>query len=50
MPYAVDLNTVSTGGLELSPVAAALAGQRQLSSNRGLRPPVVSACGRNSLS
>src|SRR5207237_2336199 len=26
MPYAVDFNTVSTAGLELSPVAAALAG------------------------
>ena len=28
MPYAVDFNTVSTAGLELSPVAAALAGLR----------------------
>ncbi|HEV1996839.1 MAG TPA: phage tail protein, partial [Candidatus Dormibacteraeota bacterium] len=28
MPYAVDFNTVSTDGLESSPVAAALAGLR----------------------
>lgn len=28
MPYAVDFNTVSTVGLESSPVAAALAGLR----------------------
>ncbi|MFL5836702.1 MAG: phage tail protein [Solirubrobacteraceae bacterium] len=28
MPYAVDFNTVSTAGLESSPVAAALAGLR----------------------
>ena len=28
MPYTVDFNTVSTVGLESSPVAAALAGQR----------------------
>ena len=28
LPYAVDFNTVSTGGLESSPVAAALAGLR----------------------
>src|SRR5256886_12643707 len=28
MPYAVDFNNVSTGGLECSPVAAALAGLR----------------------
>ena len=36
MPYAVDFSTVSTGGLESSPVAAALAGLRAETGTGGV--------------
>jgi hypothetical protein len=41
MPYTVDFNTVSTVGLESSPVAAALAGLRANEARYRLLPPTV---------